>query len=305
MTKLATCLTMVLRFASESSPMGTFLADQLSLPTVRSVPGFDIFWAGEASIFEVVYVAGKAAWLATEADRHDAWTPIFRVNGLDRLMDRLSDQGAVFTDILSTPLGREAFLIDPDGMRIGFREAPEDSERPQDVEARRRRIRGETFNPGCRSMPEDIQELGWVTRSVQDVDAMADFYGQVLGLKPVGALAGRRLLDAGDNLILELSPGGRGNTPPSDRYNAPASLIFRVSDMAQVRENLAKAAAVIVNESVALHWADLIYFADPDGAVVGVEQSYHPGVYAPAKFVLPESLEADRRAREAAALGKL
>jgi hypothetical protein len=41
-----------------------------------------------------------------------------------------------------------------------------------------------------------------------------------------------------------------------------------------------------------------MYFADPEGALLGVEEGLHPGAYAPEKFVLPEALEAERRWRE-------
>ncbi|MSO98981.1 MAG: VOC family protein [Rhodospirillaceae bacterium] len=147
-------------------------------------------------------------------------------------------------------------------------------------------------------MPEGIQEIGWVVRRVADLAAMSKFYADALGLVGVGEEDGHVLFDAGDNGILELAPGGTSRAAPSDRYHGTSATLFRVSDVAQVRANVTRYGGKIVNEKIPLHWAELTYLADPEGGVLGAEQGYHPGVYAPEKFVLAENLEAERRWRE-------
>jgi hypothetical protein len=91
---------------------------------------------------------------------------------------------------------------------------------------------------------------------------------------------------------------------PKDRLDGSSVALFRVTDIAVLRASLSRAGTHIINERVPLHWADLMYFADPEGGLLGAEQGYHPGTYAPEKFVLPEVLEIERRRLEAAAANR-
>ncbi|MDX2221316.1 MAG: hypothetical protein SFV21_01130, partial [Rhodospirillaceae bacterium] len=206
--------------------------------------------------------------------------------------------GATISAPSARGAGREAFVRDPDGYWLGLRERDAGASSAADVEARRRRRRGEAFNPGCAAMSPRMQELGWVLRRAADVPALAAFYREVLELPQIGDEDGRPQFDLGDNVILELAPGGTAVPPPIDRYRATAAFIVRVSDIARLRGKLAARNGHVVNDRIPLHWADLMYFADPEGSVIGAEQGHHPGVYAPDKFVLPENLEAERRWRE-------
>jgi predicted enzyme related to lactoylglutathione lyase len=290
---------MFIRFSPKGSTAPEFFRKGLELPVIRVVGDniADIFWGGECSIFEIVYVKDKSpAPEATVASA--ASVPIFRVHDLEALRARWTARGAVMTPTQPRGNAREAYVADPDGYWIGFRESAADSKEPHDVEARRRRRRGETFNPGCKSMPEGVQEIGWLVRRVADVAAMTKFYRDALGLKQLADDAGHARFDLGDNVILELAPGGAARPAPTDRYLGTSAILMRVTDVAAFRAAVLKGGGKIVNERVPLHWAELTYGTDPEGAVLGAEQGYHPGAYAPEKFVLPENLEAERRWRE-------
>lgn len=294
-------LGMFIRFASKESTSNAFFEQKIGLPLIRKVgPNADIYWAGECAVFEVVYVADKQ--VVAEPDPFIApAVPVFRVTGLDQLLSNLVGAGVKATAAVAAASGREAYFVDTDGYWVGLRERAADAALPQDVEARRRGVRGETYNPGCKSMPAGLQELGWVVRRVADIGAMTTFYRDVVGLTLIGNEGDHVLFDAGDNIIFELAPGGTAQTPPNDRQQAASATLFRVDDIALLRSKLDAAGAHIVNRQIPLHWADLMYFADPEGTVLGAEQGYHPGQYAPEKFILAENLEANRRAREHAA----
>jgi predicted enzyme related to lactoylglutathione lyase len=292
---------MFIRLSSAKSAGDTFYTDVVGLPLLRHVGDkATIWWLGETSVFEVIYVQDKA--LVPEESPESAPTlPIMRVTDLDAALARITAAGGRTTQPERRGPGREAFVCDRDGCWFGLRERAADSTLPQDVEARRRARRGETFNPGCKSMPPGMPELGWVVRRVEDLARMTQFYQDVLGLTRLGEEDDRVLFDAGDNVILELAPGGSRRPPPKDRLDGSSVALFRVTDIAALRASLARAQAHVVNERVPLHWADLMYFADPEGGLLGAEQGYHPGTYAPEKFVLPEVLEIERRRLEAAA----
>lgn len=294
-------LGMFIRFAAKGSSSNEFFEKQIGLPLIRKVgANADIYWAGECAVFEVVYVADKQ--VEAEPDPLTApAVPVFRVHGLDQLLAGMDKAGVRTTGAVDGASGREAYFIDSDGYWVGLRERGADAAQAQDIEARRRARRGETYNPGCKSMPAGFQELGWVVRRVADMDKMTTFYRDVVGLTPIGEEGDHVLFDAGDNIIFELAPGGTAKAAPTDRQQAASATLFRVDDIARLRADLDAAGAHIVNRQIPLHWADLMYFADPEGTVLGAEQGYHPGEYAPEKFILAENLEANRRAREHAA----
>jgi len=294
-------LGMFIRFAAKGSTSNAFFEQQVGLPLIRKVgANADIYWAGECAVFEVVYVADKQV-VAEPDPLTAAALPVFRVTALDQLLANLAAAGVRTTGAVAAATGREAYFVDSDGYWVGLRERGADAALPQDVEARRRGRRGEAYNPGCKSMPAGMQELGWVVRRVADLEAMTAFYRDVVGLAPIGAEGGHVLFDAGDNIIFELAPGGSAQVAPNDRQQGASATLFRVDDIARLRASLDAAGAHIVNRQIPLHWADLMYFADPEGTVLGAEQGYHPGQYAPEKFILAENLEANRRAREHAA----
>jgi catechol 2,3-dioxygenase-like lactoylglutathione lyase family enzyme len=297
----------LIRFAPWAAMDADFYGKVLNLPLIRTVhTHVQIFWAGEATVYELLYVKDKQE--QPPADLAGAGcVPVFRVTGLEAILATLAGQGVEIVCVQQGERGREAFFRDNSGFIVGLRERSEASTLPQDLAARRRRLRGETYNPGCKSMPEGRQELGWIVRHVADMAGMTKFFRDVIGLAQVGEEQGRPLFDLGDNTLLELAPGGRAHPVPTDRSQGPSGAVLRVHDVGKIRAALPGSGGHVVNDVIAgLHWAELMYFADPEGVVFGAEQGFHPGTYAPGKFVLPENLEAARREKErlaAVALG--
>jgi predicted enzyme related to lactoylglutathione lyase len=290
---------MYIRFAPGDAQADQFYENVTELPLIRAVADrAKIFWAGEASVFELVYVKDKTESLASEPDVAPC-IPVFRVHDLDAVLAQLKLKGASTWTAASGERGREAHFRDTTGHIVGLRERAATSTLPQDLEAQRRWRRGEAYNPGCKSMPTGWQELGWLVRRVTDVERVAKFYTQVMGLRALGSEAGRLLFDLGDNTILELLAGSVAMPVPTDRYQGPSAAVLRVHDVQAIRSAVVAGGGTIVNNVIAgLHWAELMYFADPEGMVFGAEQAYHPGTYAPQKFVLAENLEAERREKE-------
>jgi predicted enzyme related to lactoylglutathione lyase len=287
------------RFAPWEAHEADFYARVLDFPLIRKVhTQAQIFWAGEAIVYEVVYVKDKVEQPPADLDSAPC-VPVFRVQALDELLAGLKLKGAQVLGVVKRAFGREAHFRDNTGHIIGLRERSDTSRCVQDVEARRRRLRGETYNPGSKSMPQNWQELGWLVRRVADVQVMAKFYRDVIGLEQVGEEEGRLLFDLGDNTLLELTAGGGAQPVPSDRHNGPTGAILRVHDVEKIRAALRSGGGHVVNNVIStLHWAELMYFADPEGVVFGAERGFHPGTYAPEKFVLHECLEGERREKE-------
>lgn len=303
MTRNIHALSIFIRLAPTGSSALDFYQTKIGLPLVRTVRDHfaEIFWAGEVSLYEVVFIKGKGP--APEATPDAAASlPIFRVHDLDAIRARLTSREVTVTAPVAHGSGREAFFLDCDGYWVGLRERSYSAAMAQDVEARRRERRGEAFNPGCRPMPIGIQEIGWIRRRVADLEAMTSFYNEVLGLPKVGEEDGCTLLDLGDNVILELAPNGVSRATPAEHFDGTSIITTRANHVDMLRTAIPAGGGRIVNDKIPIHWADLMFFADPEGAVLGAEQSYHPGQYAPEKFVLPECLEATRRWREAVAL---
>jgi predicted enzyme related to lactoylglutathione lyase len=292
-------LGMYIRFAPGAAAADQFYENIVELPLVRAVADrAKIFWGGEALVYELVYVKDKSEQLSFDPELTPC-IPVFRVHDLEAVLARLTAAGAVVTGIQRREYGREAHFRDATGHVVGLRERQVNSIVAQDGEARRRWKRGEAFNPGCKPMPAGWQELGWLVRRVADVEKIARFYSQALGLKQLATEDGRTLFDLGDNSILELASGGAALPVPADRSLGPNAAVLRVHDVQAIRDAVVAGGGHIVNNVIpGLHWAELMYFADPEGMVFGAEQGYHPGTYAPQKFVLPENLEAERRESE-------
>jgi predicted enzyme related to lactoylglutathione lyase len=279
-----------------------FYTDLLGLPIIRSVKGGDhpndFFWAGEATIFEIIYEGQKGPAEPYESDPDTApLVAVYRVHDLPAIVARLSAKGATVSAIRDAPNGREAFVTDPRGYLTGLREISEASKAAADIEARRRWTRGEAFNPGSHPMPPGFQDLSWIVRRVKDVSAMAAFYRDALGLKVIGKADGRALLDMGDATTLELAPGGRVSPPPQNRTQLQATIIFRVAAMQKLRQELIDRGGTVVHNLIQWDRGELSYVADPEGNLIGIEEKYEPGRINQAGPLpsLTEDIEADRR----------
>jgi predicted enzyme related to lactoylglutathione lyase len=293
-----------IRFAppERRDALNAFYLDVLGLPFLRGGTGqkVDMYWAGEALVTEVIWEFRGASYDPLDSHPDTAQTmPFDRVSGLDALVARLESRGARVLRLPDADGYRQAAVLEPDVGVVGLRELQGAPVRAQDVEAARRRARGEAFNPGCATMPEGWQELGWVRHRVHDLPAMQRFYATVLDVPVIDATSARAWLDLGDNSILELVPGGRVVPLPANRSELTAVFILRVQQREALKERARAAGGAVVHELIQWDRGELSYLADPEGHLIGIEERYHPSRYAPRHVCFPEDVEARRRRAEA------
>jgi len=134
-----------------------FYGKTLGLPLMMTMrtqqQNKNYFWCGEDIVLDLSHHAPEGPFDARDADPATArQVPIFRTEDLDALVATFVARGAKVLPARPTALGREAFVIDPTGRLIGFRQRDADSPLAADREARRRFKRGEAFRaaPPCR-----------------------------------------------------------------------------------------------------------------------------------------------------------
>ena len=264
----------------------------------------DNLWGGENTIIDLAHHALEAPLDPRESDPLSArQIPYFRTDDLDTVMAALSAQGVNGPPVRNTPLGREGYARDPMGRLIGFRQPSIRSPLAADREARRRRLRGEAFNPGCAPMPPHVQELGWVRITVADLPAMVRFYADRLGLPLLepsrgtarGTPSGPVQFDLGDNITLELVPGGRARTAPAEQRGAESVIILRVAHFDAIHQRLRNAGQSFPYPIYDRPIGAFSYIADPEGNLMGLADRRPPAAYMGTLPVQPEDLEAQRR----------
>lgn len=256
----------------------------------------DLMWGGETIIVNHNYGGVDAPISPREAHPDTArYCAIFRVSRLDDVVERLRARGAAVLDPRPCAFGREAFIVDPMGMLTGLRERDAGSPLAQDYEATRRRRRGAAFNPGCPSMPEGWQELGWIRLTAEDSPRLTAFYRDTVGLSLIGEVGGSVLFDFGDNTTLELAPGGATRPFPAIQMAAQAAPILRVPDVHSAIAHLRRGGVHFVHDLLTSPKSEFAYFADPEGNVTGICQNFHPSRYYEHARVLPEDVESERR----------
>jgi predicted enzyme related to lactoylglutathione lyase len=285
-----------------------FYGKTLGLPlmmTMRTAQqNKNYFWCGEDIVLDLSHHAPETPLASREADPATArQIPIFRTHNLDALMATFAGRGAKTLPARRTAYGREAFVVDPAGRLIGFRQRDAGSPFAADREAERRFKRGEAFNPGCAPMPANVQELGWVRLSVADLDAAKAFYGARVGLPSLGMAGDAAMFDLGDNTTLEIVGGGVARTLPTAQNAAEAVMILRVVDFGATMDRLKAAGQPFPFQVYHAPNGSFSYIADSEGNLLGLADRPPPGVYRDKMPVLPEDLEAQRRWVEATAGG--
>jgi predicted enzyme related to lactoylglutathione lyase len=279
--------------------MTDFYGQTLGLPMMQNIRGVqnkNYLWCGEDIVIDLSHHAFEEPLSPREADPATArQIPIFRTDDLTALLATLTKNGASVLPPRPTLYGREAFVVDPMGRLIGFRQRDANSPLAADKEARRRLRRGEAFNPGCAPMPAHLQEMGWVRITVADMDAAKAFYGNTVGLKFLGMEGGNALFDLGDNTTLEIAGGGVARPQPAEQRGAEAVAILRVADFPKTLARL-KAAGTPLPYKV-YDWANggFSYIADSEGNLIGLADRKQPASYRDSLPVLAEDLEAQRR----------
>jgi len=285
-----------------------FYGKTLGLPlmmTMRTAgQNKNYFWCGEDLVLDLSHHALETPLSPREADPASArQIPIFRTENLGALMAGFTARGAKTLSARATSHGREAFVLDPMGRLIGFRQRDANSSLAADREARRRFKRGEAFNPGCAPMPPHLQELGWVRLTVADLDAAKRFYGDRVGLPYLGAEGEAALFDLGDNTTLEIAPGGVPRPLPTEQRASESVMILRVADFPATLARLKAAGQPFPFKIYDMPNGGFSYIADPEGNLVGLADRKPPDAYRATLPVLPEDLEARRRWVEATAGG--
>jgi predicted enzyme related to lactoylglutathione lyase len=293
---------------SMTDRMTDFYGRTLGLPlmmTMRTArQNKNYFWCGEDIVLDLSHHAPEAPFDPRDADPAAArQVPIFRTENLDALMASFAGQGAQILPARPTPLGREAFVVDPTGRLTGFRERDPASSLAADREARRRLKRGEAFNPGCDPMPAHLQELGWVRLRLADPAAARGFYGERLGLRALGSDGEAAMFDLGDNTTLEIVGGGASRPIPTAQNAAEAVMILRVADFQATMARLKAAGQPFPFKIYTGANGSFSYIADPEGNLIGLADRRPPAAYRASLPVLPEDLEARRRWVEATAGG--
>jgi predicted enzyme related to lactoylglutathione lyase len=284
--------------------MTEFYGSTLGLPLLMTMRGplqnKNYFWCGEDIVLDLAHHALEIPLDPREADPATArQIPIFRTDDLAALVAQLTAQGATVLPPRSTPQGDEAFVVDPMGRLIGYRQRPADSTFPPDVEARRRLRRGEAFNPGCAAMPAHLQELGWVRLSVADPAAARRFYGDLLGLADLGREGTADRFDLGDNSVLEIVPGGVARPAPAEQRASETVTILRVVDFPTVRARLEAMGQPLPYKIYDMAMGGFTYIADGEGNLLGLADRKPPAAYIAKEPARAEDLEARRRWVEA------
>jgi predicted enzyme related to lactoylglutathione lyase len=285
-----------------------FYGKTLGLPLMMTMrtpqQNKNYFWGGEDIVLDLSHHAPEGPFDPRDADPATArQVPIFRTENVEALMATFTTRGASVLPIRPAPLGREAFVVDPTGRLIGFRQRDPDSPLAADRKARRRFKRGEAFNPGCAPMPAHLQELGWVRLRVADTEAAKRFYGARVGLPYLGSTGGAALFDLGDNTTLEIVGGGVPRPLPTAQNASDSVMILRVVDFQATLGRLKAAGQPfpfkIYNEAT----GGFSYIADSEGNLLGLADRRPPAAYRDKQPVLPEDLEAQRRWVETTAGG--
>jgi catechol-2,3-dioxygenase len=264
-----------------------FYSDVVGLPLVRDHDPAMLFWAGEDLIFEIK-VDDAPGFEATDPATA-ACLPVFRSHDLDVTLQRLAAAGYPPVALEDEAHGRTAWILGPDRLLTGFSERSADSPLAADAEALRRWRSGPVPLRGVAPLAPDLQYMSRIVRRVADVDAVVAFHRDVLGLDVVATEGDSVLLDLGDTVLMQVSPGGSARSLPADRAELPDTIITRVHGFGGFVDDLTTAGAPWIGERVRYFTGtELAYTADPEGWVVGFEDRTSWGDFV-------EDLEAERR----------
>ncbi len=283
--------------------MAAFYGQVLALPRMQSFRATatqpqnkDLYWGGEAVVIDLAHHGLEEPLDARERDPATArQVPFFRTDDLAALTTALAARGATLLPTRRTALGREAFVVDPMGRLIGFRQRDANSPWPADREGRRRARRGEAFNPGCAALPAHLQELGWVRLTAADPPALVRFYRDVVGLAWLGSAEGSALFDLGDNTTLEIAAGGVPRAVPAEQRASETVTIVRVVSFDTTLARLERAGVAFPFKIYRHANGSFTYIADPEGNLLGLADRRPPADYVGQLPVAVEDLEARRR----------
>lgn len=264
----------LVRRTADPQGLAAFYRDVIGLPVLRTHGATTVFWCGETV---VMGINGGGRPQRRYGDRSEApFMPVFRVTSMERTATRLRESGVEFVNEpfeIGGGQGILAYLRDPGGHITGLQERSETSDRPQDVEWRRRRDTGELAVPGAPALDGEITGLGWIVVRCTDLSRQVAFYRDILGLEV--AMQGERaaLLDIGRTLALEVALGCPPEPVPADRAEVPDTFLFRVDDAGALAGDLEVAG---VRRIGATHRTEdgggsIHYYVDAENHLFGIQ----------------------------------
>jgi len=262
------------RRAAEAAVLGRFYHESLHLPILRQWDTPEnsgtMFYAGGVASFEI----NRGGRAAVSDPALAECTPIFRARDLDAALKEAVSAGAL---IVGEESSRTVFLRDTLGHVFGLRAADGSTE---------------TALPGLPALPECLHDIGAVRLRVEDPQALAAFYAEMLGLDVLNASAEGAALHMGLEGVLELRPGGVRRSAPQDRVDVTDVWILRVYDYVALKAHLAVNRVHLVNAvELAGGWLD--YYVDPEGHLFGFQERRAPDPAIP-----NSNLIEDKAARE-------
>jgi predicted enzyme related to lactoylglutathione lyase len=163
-------------------------------------------------------------------------------------------------------------VADPEGFKIGLRQAPAAPRLIHDRNADEQWRRGPLTLPNVPGLPPDIQDIAAIVVKVVDPFAMAAFYADLFGFEVIdGPTAAGATLWLGRTTVLELVAGGRKYAVPSDRDQVPDVWIARIYDYDAFAARLGERQVPVVTQRQ-ITGGKLTYAVDPEGHLFGVQQ---------------------------------
>ena len=235
-----------------------------------------IFRCGAAQEFE--FLRGDVEPVTPSEPEGAPIVPVFRTYDLDATLERVLGGGAKLVDDRSGPYGRTAYVAVPGGYLDALRQPAGASGNPVDQAALAEHGAGGARVNGIAAMPAEMLDVGWIQLHVADVASEMAFYRDVVGLEVLDDRGGDgALLYMGDLGCLEISPGGRTETPVSDRALAADMWMLRVQDLDGLVADLDRAGVRWINRPFEMTGGVLAYFADPEGHIVGIQTHENDG----------------------------
>lgn len=283
----------------DSETAAIWTARALHLPLLRGYANAWLFWAGETFIYEPKSDGAPAHRYSDPST--SPCLPVFRSLEPAATLNRLRLQQTLVRE--APQLGEAAWtFLDPEAHAICVRTSEPHLDAAERFALARAKPSQESFNPGAVPMPSDLPVLDTVIRHVENRPAMARFYTDVVGMKPLSSDTLRTRLHIGDGTVLELRDGGIRESIPADRFEVPNTIILRVADFDRYQAHLRAHEVRLVNERIQFGRGALGYFVDPEGHLIGYEERYDQEQCRDGARAFLEDLEANRRHRAAQSL---
>ncbi|MCB2107403.1 MAG: VOC family protein [Rhodobacteraceae bacterium] len=264
------------RRSSDPVALAAFYTAAIGLPELRRIETADaktvMLRAGTFSVFELSLGGEPPSPDPAETE----CTPLFRSRNLADAVAKAQGAGAKIIGEETEGSLRTVTMADPLGHVYGLREADPASTQPHDVFAEHQWRNPHPTAQAMPAMSAAVQGLTCVRVRVSDPMTLARFYGDCVGLDPIGAPSSERAsFYLGGSCILELRAGGTRRDPPNDRANVTDTWVLRVHDLVGMKAHFAVREVRTVNSlEVPGGWIE--YYCDPEGHLFGIQERQRP-----------------------------